>query len=315
MRFVVGLLSFAMGTFLAIRFGLWGIDAVRSGKVASAIFCFGFLAFGFLLGVLAIFLFHFNRGACLTVDGQRIDARYGVGMELHTDLANVQKIELDGNGKGICLHLTNRICRIAGLENAKELCHFISSAIGKPREEMTVDQATALLKRAGRKYTVWFALALLTVVLMFAHTGWCVLLTGGRDLAEFSKEDTIVFAGYAVAELATMILLFRVAFRCRNWYQLRQTCRFTLLSSAAIAHKNEGLEKYPGFLAKKFFYGYTYRIVIFSPESGVFAYMLERFDLPSASWMFCYESAVGFENLTDLYENLDNVFGHVVLED
>lgn len=58
-----------------------------------------------------------------------------------------------------------------------------------------------------------------------------------------------------------------------------------------------------------------YRIVVFAPKENIFAYMLERFDMKTHSWVFCYESAKGFGILSDLYEELDSSFEDVILED
>lgn len=43
--------------------------------------------------------------------------------------------------------------------------------------------------------------------------------------------------------------------------------------------------------------------------------MLERFDMKTLSWVFCYELAKGFEILSDLYEELDSSFEDVIFED
>ena len=43
--------------------------------------------------------------------------------------------------------------------------------------------------------------------------------------------------------------------------------------------------------------------------------MLERFDIKTLSWVFCYEAIKGFELLSDLFEELDNTFEDVVFED
>ena len=43
--------------------------------------------------------------------------------------------------------------------------------------------------------------------------------------------------------------------------------------------------------------------------------MLEQFDLETLSWKYCYEQARGFERLSELYEDLDDSFADVILED
>ena len=91
--------------------------------------------------------------------------------------------------------------------------------------------------------------------------------------------------------------------------------KLQILSAYALEHKSNGLDKYLNIITIKFFDHHTYRIVVFSPKENIFAYMPERFDIKTLSWVFCYESAKGFEILSDLYEELDNSFEDVIFED
>ena len=67
------------GSIIAVKFGLWGIDAVRSGKIAAAIFSFTFTVIGVFFCIFSILLFNHNKGAYLTIDNNKIDAHFGYG--------------------------------------------------------------------------------------------------------------------------------------------------------------------------------------------------------------------------------------------
>ena len=87
------------------------------------------------------------------------------------------------------------------------------------------------------------------------------------------------------------------------------------MSAAATEHKNDALDRYPNVIGKKYFDDNTYRIVIYAPESDVFAYMLERFDFSANEWGNCYDAARGFKALSELYDDIEESFADVILED
>jgi hypothetical protein len=180
---------------------------------------------------------------------------------------------------------------------------------------MTVDEATSNLSKHKNRFVRLLILTFVFVILLFVHIAWCVLLTEGKDLGDFSQRENIVFVGFAVSELITVGVTFFLADRCGKQNRICELSKFTLLSAAATEHKNESLERYPSVIGKKYFDDNTYRIVIFAPKSDVFAYMLERFDLPSKSWISCYNTAKVFNYLSELYEDIDESFEDVILKD
>ena len=303
------------GSFIAVRFGLWGIDAVREGKTANAIFCFVFVLIGFLFGVFSIFLFNYNKGASLRVDGKNVSARFGFESEIHEPMSKIKKAELIRGGRSIMLYFPDRVCFITHLANAKEICEYICANISKSSPVMTVDEATENLRKHNKKRYLYLCLTVVFFSIMLVHIAWCVLLTNGKGFEAFSENDTLVFAGFAVAEIVTVILTFIFADKCGKQNKICETSRFTLLSAAAAEQKETGIEKYPNIIDKKFFDGYTYRIIIFHPADDVYAYMLERFDLTGSSWKPCYDAAIGFDNLPDLYDHLEESFDDVIFED
>ena len=119
---------------------------------------------------------------------------------------------------------------------------------------------------------------------LFIHIGWCVFLTEGKDLTDFSKLDDVVFLAFAFSEIFTIIIAFLLASKCGKKLAALNITKFQILSANAVEHKNDALDKYPNVITKKYFDHYTYRIVVFSPKENIFAYMLERFDIKTLSW-------------------------------
>jgi len=317
-KYVFGLFFILSGSFIAIRFGIWGVDAVRTGAVAAAVFSFTFAVIGLLLGVSAVFLFNHNKSAYLTVDNQKIDAQFGFGNELHEPISKIRKVTLmrrGAGGAGIELHLSDRICWITGLNNAKEICSFILSVNSGARSVMSVDEAKSNLLKHKKIFVKYLVLTVFLVAMLFVHIAWCVLLTDGKDFGAFSQKDNIVFVGFAVAELITLVITFVFADKCGKQNKICKLSRETLLSAAAAEHKNDSLDRYPNVIGKKYFDDNTYRIVIFAPESDVFAYMLERFDLAVNKWVNCYDNPRGYKSLSELYDSIEESFEDVILED
>ena len=314
-KYILALLFLVTGSFIAIRFALWGVEAIRLERIAEAVFCFGFVIVGLLFGVSAIALFKHNHKACLTVNDQRIDAQFGFGEELHESLSSIRKVTLLPRGTGIELYLTDRFCQIGHLRNAKEICSFILSANSGVRPAMRVDDAMSNLSKHKKRFIKYLVLTAVFTVMIFAHIGWCVLLTEGKDLGAFSQGESMVFLGCAAAELVTVAISLFLANRCGKQKKILDLCQVTLVSATAKEQRNKSLEKYPNVIGKKFFDDNRYRIVIFAPESDVFAYMLERFDLSAKDWVACYDAAKGFRYLSDLYENIEECFDSVILED
>ena len=314
-KYVFCLFFILSGTFIAIRFGIWGIDAIRAGAIAAAIFSFGFVVLGLLVGAVAIVLFNYNKGAHLTVDQQNIDAHFALGNELHEPISKIKKVTLSRDASGIALYLADRMYLINNLKNAKEICTFILSVNSGARSVMSVDEAKSNLLKHKKLFAKYLVLTVVFVALLFVHIAWCVFLTEGKDLGDFSQSDSMVFVGFAVAELITVVIAFVLADKCGKQNKICELSRATLLSAAATEHKNDSLDRYPNLIGKKFFDDNTYRIVIFAPKSDVFAYMLERFDFSAEAWVNCYDSAKGFKSLSELYEDIEESFEDVILED
>ena len=312
-KYIFCLLFIFSGSFIAIRFSLWGIEEIRSSHISSCIFCFTFAVLGLLFGFLSIFIFRFNRKAFLKIDDGKIDAEFGWEQELHIELNDITNAE--NQGKHLKLFLDSNVIWIYDLINAKDLCQYILSRISKSSNPVSIEEVKHRHQKSKKSYICYLVATIITGAFLFVNIGWCVFLTEGKDLAYFSKSDDVIFLAFAFAEIFTVILTFLLASKCGKKLEIFNMSKLHILSVSALKHKSDALDKYPNVITKKYFDHYTYRIVVFAPKENIFAYMLERFDMKTHSWVFCYESAKGFGILSDLYEELDSSFEDVILED
>ena len=140
-------------------------------------------------------------------------------------------------------------------------------------------------------------------------------LTEGRDLGDFTASDDKVFVAFAVAEVVTLASAFIFAKICGKVNVLREESRKRKDAAYAQLHRKDALERYSGIITIKYFDGGRYRIVVFSPTGDLFGYMLEYFDVKTEKWTTCYEKAKGFEILSELYDDIEENFSDVILED
>ena len=312
-KYIFCLFFILSGSFIAIRFALWGIEEIQSKHISSSVFCFTVAILGLLFGFLSIFVFQFNRNAFLKIENNKIDAQFCWGEELHAELKDITNAETQG--KHLKLFIGNHVIWIYNLCNAKDLCEYILSHIARYAIPLNIEDAKQRYQKSKKSYIVYLVATVIAIVFMFVNVGWCVYLTEGKDLIDFSKSEDIVFLAFAFAEICTAILAFLLASKCGKKLEVLNMSKLNILSASAIEHKNDDLDKYPNVITKKYFDHCTYRIIVFSPQEDIFAYMLERFDIKTLSWMFCYESAKGFEILSELYDDLENSFEDVIFED
>lgn len=312
-KYIFCLFFIFSGSFIAIRFSLWGIEEIQSSHISSCIFCFTFAVLGLLFGFLSIFIFRFNRKAFLKIEDGKIDAEFGWEQELHIELNDITNAE--NQGKHLKLFLDSNVIWIYDLINAKDLCQYILSRISKSSNPVNIEEVKHRHQKSKKSYICYSVATIITGAFLFVNIGWCVFLTEGKDLAYFSKSDDVIFLAFAFAEIFTVILTFLLANKCGKKLEIFNISKLHILSVSALKHKSDALDKYPNVITKKYFNHYTYRIVVFAPKENIFAYMLERFDMKTHSWVFCYESAKGFGILSDLYEELDSSFEDVILED
>ena len=203
-KYIFCLVFILSGSFIAIRFSLWGIEEIQSSHISSGIFCFTFAVLGLLFGFLSIFIFRFNRKAFLKIEDGKIDAEFGWEQELHIELNDITNAE--NQGKHLKLFLDSNVIWIYDLINAKDLCQYILSRISKSSNPVNIEEVKHRHQKSKKSYICYLVATIITGAFLFVNIGWCVFLTEGKDLAYFSKSDDVIFLAFAFAEIFTVIL-------------------------------------------------------------------------------------------------------------
>ena len=312
-KYVFAFVLALAGAVLTIRFAVWGVQEAVADRIASSLFCFTFSLLGTALVVLSIFILHFNQNASLRITDDGIHALWGWKRVLHVDMKSITDATI--YGKHLKLYTHDRILWIYGLSNAKEVCEYLLSRIERRKFTVDIDVAREKHQKSKKQFIAFLIATAFFTALLFVHIGWCVLLTRGKNLTDFSPSDDRIFAAFLLAEIVTAVLCFLLANRCGKALENLNMFKSYILSEMAQEHREEGLEQYRNVILKKYFDRYAYRIVIFSPYEEIFAYMLERFDTKALAWIPCYEHARTFEMLSELYEDVDQIFEGTILED
>lgn len=312
-KYILAFLLALAGVILTIRFALWGVQEISANRIASSLFCFTFSLLGTALVVLSIFILHFNRNASLCLTDDSIHAQLGWKKVVHIDLKNITNATI--YGKHLKLYTDDSIVWIYGLSNAKEVCECLLSRIERRRFTVDINMARKKHQMSKKRFIGFLITTIFACAMLFVHIGWCVLLTNGKDLTDFSPSDNRIFIAFLFAEFFTVILCFLLADKCGKARDNLNMFKSYILFEIAQEHKDEGLDKYHNVILKKYFDHYTYRIIIFSPYEEIFAYMLERFDIKTLAWLPCYEHSKAFEILSELYDDLEQTFEGTILED
>ena len=301
------------GTVIALRMGTWGIDAIIEGQIAEAIFCFGFVILGIAFGSMSILIFSFNRKALFETDGKKIKIVCNFSTSYDLDIDEISDVSLIGGH--LALTTDSERITVSNLENAKEICEYLQKIVAPKNAELDFEKEGKIYADLCKKTLVRLIPTIICTALLFVHIGWCVHLTEGRELGDFTASDDKVFVAFAVAEVVTLASAFIFAKICGKVNVLREEARKRKDAVYAQLHRKDALEKYSGIFAIKYFDGGRYRIVIFSPNGDLFGYMLEYFDVKTEKWNNCYEKAKGFSILSDLYDDIEENFSDVIIED
>jgi hypothetical protein len=293
--------------------GTWGIDALREENIAEAIFCFGFMILGIAFGSMSILIFSFNRKVFFNTDGKTVQIVCNFGTSYNLEVDDLTDVSLLG-GHLVLTTVSERIT-VSNLANAKEICEHLQKFIATKKQDLDFEEEKKIYAEWRKKTIVRLIPTIITTALLFVHIGWCVHLTEGRDLGDFSASDDMVFVAFAVAEVVTLAAAFCFAKICGKANVIREESLKRMNSAYAQMHRKDSLDKYAGLIAVKYFDGESYRIVIFSPNGDLFGYMLEHFDAKAEKWIACYEKAKGFHILSELYDDIEETFSDVILED
>lgn len=193
-----------------------------------------FLIMGILCGLVAIPAMLLNHGAFIHVEENTIKAKYHWFGRLDCCIDDVEFVLPQINTLTILLKSGKRHV-IMGVENSWAL----SSAIRRQSFEIEAETPDSIRNKlaeaqATHKKELWRVLG--GVALMFSNIFIAVLLTGGRDLHEFSKLDWTLFAVMGFVELATVLGLFYAAQRCGKHLLPIEQLKYRLRGAIIATH-------------------------------------------------------------------------------
>lgn len=193
-----------------------------------------FLIMGIICGLIAIPSMLLNRGAYIRIEENTVKAKYHWFRKLDCTIDDVEFVLPQINILTILLKSGKRHI-IMGVENSWALGAAIRRQ-GFDIEKETPDSLRQKLSlaQATRKKELWWVLG--GIVLMFVNIFIAALLTGGRELHEFSQLDWILFATMGVIELLTIVGLFYAAQRCGKHLLPIEQLKYRLRGAIIATH-------------------------------------------------------------------------------
>ena len=193
-----------------------------------------FLIMGIVCGLIAILSMLMNYGAYIHVEENTIKAKYHWFGKLDCSIDDIEFVLPQINTLTILLKSGKRHV-IMGVENSWAL----GAAIRRQSFEIEKEAPDSLRKKlsmaqATRKKELWWVLGGIT--LMFVNIFIAVLLTGGRDLHEFTQLDWILFSVMGAVELLTLIGLFYAAQRCGKHLLPIEQLKYRLRGAIIATH-------------------------------------------------------------------------------
>lgn len=213
------------GIFIRKKTNIWNVLLLLCGVSFVALYVFlnivdseatsellVFLIMGILCGLVGVASMLLNHGAFVHVTENTIKAKFHWFGKLDCSIDDVEFVLPQINTLTILLKNGKRHV-IIGVENS----WVLSSAIRRQSFEIEAEAPDSIRNQlaeaqATRKKELWWVFG--GVALMFVNVFIAVLLTGGRDLHEFSKLDWTIFVAMGFVELTTVIGLFYAAQRC-----------------------------------------------------------------------------------------------------
>lgn len=170
------------------------------------------LIMGILIALVAIPSMLLNFRAYFHIGENSIKAKYHWFGRLDCAIQDVEFVLPQINTLTVLLKNGKRHT-IMGLDNSWELSSAIRSKIFRMETESPeiIQKELNRLQNIRRKEILWTAGA---TALMFANIFIAVLLTGARDLYEFSKLDWFLLSIMGLVELLTVMAVFYMAIRC-----------------------------------------------------------------------------------------------------
>lgn len=203
-------------------------DAEATGEVSIL------LGLGILFGAFAIPSLLLNHGAYFRIEENTIRAKYHWFGKLACSIQEVAFVLPQLNTLTILLKNGKRHT-IMGVENSWALAAAIRRQSFRPETEDHASLREQLTRaQDARKKDLWLVLG--NTALLFLNIFIAVLLTGGRELQEFSRLDWILFSAMGIVELLTLIGLFYVAQRCGKQLLPLEQLKYRLQGAIIAAH-------------------------------------------------------------------------------
>lgn len=222
-------LSLLFGIFFIILYAYLNIvDPEATSELLT------FLIMGIIWGLIAIPFLFLNHGAYIHVEEDNINAKYHWFGRLNCRIDDIEFVLPRINTLTILLKSGKRHV-IMGVENSWALSAAIRRHIFKIEKE-TPDSLQQKLSQAHatRKKELWWVFG--CIAMMLVNIFIAVLLTGGRDLHEFSQLDWIFFSVMGLIELLTFIGLYYAAQRCGKHLLPIEQLRYRLRGAIIATH-------------------------------------------------------------------------------
>lgn len=226
----------------------WNVICLLCGLFLIGLFVFlwyqdpqatlGDALFGVILGSIfsigSVISLFFNSGAYLRIENGRIRGKYHWFRKLDCGIDDVEFVLPQINTLTI-LQKNGKRHIIMGVANSWTLGAEIRKQCFRVEKESpdSLRQKLSLAQAARRKELKW---VLGGTVLLFVNIFAAVLLTGGRDLHEFSQPDWILFFMMGAIELLTMIGLFCLAQRCGKKVLSIAQLQYRLRGAIIVTH-------------------------------------------------------------------------------
>lgn len=207
---------------------------LNMGNPEAASDLLSFLIVGILLELLTVPSMLLNLGAYIHIGDNTLKAKYHWFGKLDCSIDDIEFVFPQINTLTILLKSGKRHV-IMGVENSWAL----SSAIRRQSYAVETEAPDALrqklaLAQAARQKELCRALG--GMAMLFVNIFIAVLLTGGRDLHEFTRQDWILFSVMGGVELLTVIGLFYLAQRCGMHLLPIEQLRYRLQGAIIATH-------------------------------------------------------------------------------
>lgn len=202
---IIEMLLGAVGAPARIAYGYF-FENMRGEKLLiTAIICGSVGLILFLYGLASFLL---NRNAYLHLDEHGMDARFLWGSKIKCAYSEIAFCNCSATT--LALRMKNgKNYTIFGLANSIEICDRIKTETEKEiTDDKTINEVGHEIMQTTKRINKNLAFTVGGLVAMFALIALLVILTGGRDIKDFTPTDKIFMICFAVAEVALLIITF-----------------------------------------------------------------------------------------------------------